>query len=513
VPKLDVVVQRRVGSVLFDFPDLEVEYGLHHYTVEEEVRTLHNRHLFATPVPDASSREFKLLKKVLVRFAKKLGFCSRAPLSTLVQGRSGRRRARFFQGVKEWMNEGVERKHARLSEMQKLEFYETTKIAGKEDRGIQYRSVRYNAELATHLHNVEAKVCGYHGKGGYHVAKGKTPQQRCINFFKQLSRFKDPIVVNGDHHRFDAHLHYLLVLLEHMVYKICRKYKRRLVELLKWQLVSYGISKGGVRYRIRGKRASGDINTGCGNSVINIGLIEAWAESVGLTEDDYDFTVDGDDFYIIIERAKRALLATLVPFMLKCGMVTEIVVEDDPFKSEFCQSRPVVLPGGPTFVRNPMKVLATLGRSPEGRTRSQLQQSVRASCLCEMAMAPGSPVNSVVARKVYKLLGANGKAAFNPAQAWKFEQYGMTEFEENDVEPDWLARYTFWRAWGIDDGEQHHLESMSPRMSALNKERLTNAKSELHHMEAENLGVVDPVCECGDCPTFDLEHLEVERWL
>lgn len=514
VPRdLDRVVQQRVGSVLFMFPELEHQYGLHQHTVEEELRTLHNRHLFYTPVPDVQSREWACFKRALRRFSKRIGFCNRAPLSTLVEGRSGRRRARFLQGIKEWQEEGVEFKHSRLTEMQKLEFYQEDKIAGKEDRGIQYRTVRYNAELASHLHNIAAKVIGYHRNGTFRVAKGKTPSQRCCNLFRQLARFRDPVIACGDHSRFDAHLHELIVRELHKVYLRARKYNKRLAKLLKMQLVNMGWTKGGIVYKIRGKRASGEVDTGDGNTIANDGLIEGWAMFAGLEEEDYDYTSDGDDFYIILEREKSHLFKGLVAYMLKCGMETELELVTDPFKVEFCQSRPVLLPGGPTFVRNPMKVLATLGRSPERRTRAQLQQSVRASCLCEMAMAPGSPINSVVARRVKAMLG-EGKAAFNAAQSWKYEQFGMTEFQENDVEPDTLARYTFWRAWDIDESTQLQYEAMDPLWNtSLVGERDKPKKTTLKHLEAENLGVINPACECGDCPTFDLEPGMVERWL
>jgi len=373
--------------------------------------------------------------------------------------------------------------------------------------------VRYNAMMASHLHNKERKVIGHHRNGAYCVAKGKTPEQRCINFFKQLARYKDPVIISGDHSRFDAHVNKQLKLLLDKSHLRARGYHPELRRALKFRRKVKGQTKGGIVYVIEGKVESGDIDTGMGNTEINEWLIIGFCEfEVDLDPEQYDYCCDGDDFYIIVERANLGLLDKLPQYMLDCGMVTEIEVNDDPFKVEFCQSRPCILPGGPTFVRNPMKVLATLGQSPEIRTRSQMQQSVRATCLCEMAMAPGSPINSVVARRIYNILG-EGKAAFNPAQAWKYEQYGMTEFRFNDVEPDWLARYTFWRAWGIDDGEQFAYEHMQYVTAAKCHERTKPMKTNLLQMEVENMGVVDASCECGDCPTYDVALADLERWL
>nr|QJI53500.1 MAG: hypothetical protein 2 [Riboviria sp.] len=496
-------VTRRCGTVHSKPTHCEKEFGLHKHRVIDELQTIGNRHLMETPEPDLSSRAWKLFVGVLRKTSRHLGLIRSAPVREVLEGKTGRRRKRFYAGIQQLADEGVSRRDARVTEMQKLEMYEVSKIKDKEDRGIQYRSVKYNVALARELHNVEKRVIGMHPDGYHPIMKGATPQQRAERLVHGSMRFKDPIYVLLDHRRFDAHVNIHLLREEHKFYMRCRRGSKVLRKLLRMQERNIGRTKGGIRYTAEGKRMSGDINTGLGNSVLNYGIIKAWLEASGVRGYVY---LDGDDSVVIIERADYHKLVPLAEFMAKLGMVTEMEVTDKLWKAEFCQSRPVLVDGTVRYVRNPHKVLATVGSSAEIHDEETMSEVVRASCMCELALNGNCPVISPYCRRLLNIVGT-GRTKFSAAQLWKAEQYGA-KFEvsvESHIDDD--ARMSFWQAWGIEPGMQEVLECQDiivgdPRQF---KDRKVKNKQEILDPLDEWSGAVMGSCDCGECPVYDAQ--------
>lgn len=511
VPPNKTVVDRR-GFGLVNFDLCNKEFGLHRHDVEAELQTICNRHLFATPVPDLKSTAWALFRKRMYWLGRQIGRVSAAPLKTLVEGRSGRRRSRFWLGIQRyWMN-GIRKKDSRITEMQKLEMYETKVIPNKEDRGIQYRSVQYNVALAKHLHNIEERLMGMHPYGYRPVMKGATPLQRCIRLFKAAALFVRPVFLLLDHSRFDAHVHPELVKEEHALYLRCRRNHPELKKLLKMQLRNRGISKGGIKYETYGKRMSGDCNTSLGNTCLNMSMLYAWLDWCGVKGVVF---LDGDDSVIIVEEEDYAKLKPVKEFMVQLGMNTELEVTRDIFKAEFCQSRPVILPQGPTFVRNPHKVMATIGRMAQSIDVKQAKAIVRASALCELAMAPGAPVIGPICRTLLNKLG-DGRKIQTSSWEWKMaEQYKVqVPGKIVDIDPDDTARLTMYRAWGIDPGYQLVLESQEPTWNWGEGELRNKAQKETEQQvwEFGDLGQTVAKCDCGRCPTDVDEMQEFRYW-
>ncbi|UHM27700.1 MAG: RNA-dependent RNA polymerase [Fushun tombus-like virus 1] len=438
------------------------------------------------------------------------------PIRVLLEGRTGRRRKRFYEGALQYVQFGVAYGDSKITEMQKLEFYEDGKLQGKEDRGIQFRSVCYNVALARYLHGVEERLIGTHYLGHHPVVKGLTPRERCQRLFKFASEFEDPVFLCADHSRFDAHVNVELLQEEHAVYKRCCPNTREFRQLLRWQLKNNGKSKGGIIYKMRGKRMSGDINTGLGNTVLNVCMLAAWLEFNGCKK--YRLMVDGDDSVIILSRREyERFQVGIVEFMLKLGMETEMDVVYDIWKVDFCQSRPVLLPDGPTFVRNPFKVMTTMGRTAERRDDLTMQMVMSCSALSELAVAPGAPVTNELARKVLAYYG-NGRYLKTAKQLYKEEAYGydISDVDVDSVpEPDFLARYTFWLAWGIDPGLQEVYEGLDLDVFARKvPDKRQKSVREVEYdmpLEVDDLGHVQARCDCSECPSYDGEY--VDRWL
>lgn len=510
----DRIVRNRAGTVLWDADYRVQEYGLHEHTVAQEVKTICNRHLFDTPVPKMGGIAWKLFCKRMRWLSRELGYVPPTSLTSLIRGRSGRRRRRFRLGVERYLRDGVGLSDSRVTEMQKLEFYSADKLAVKEDRGIQFRSVQYNAALARHLHGIEAKLVGWHGLGYHPLAKGRTPQQRAEMLCWMSSKYVKPKFLCVDHSRFDAHVNLQLLREEHKLYLRCCKYNPELKQLLKWQESNIGYTRSGVKYKVRGKRMSGDINTGLGNTVLNLCMLLAYLDFVG--ESGHVF-LDGDDSVVVVD--SKFDDTGLEQFMLDLGMVSEKEVVVDLCKVEFCQSKPVWLPGGVTMVRNPLKVLATMGRSPEKHGPTTGPQVAVASAMCELAVLPGCPIIDPVARNVLRAFDGV-KPRKTDKIRYKEETYGFDIGDWNGecVDINAISRFSLYRAWDIPPGMQEIYEympivpmEMSRRAKKHPRVKPDEACDEV--CEVEDLSSPGPVCGCGGCPEYVSGELELMRWL
>lgn len=481
VPENRFVTNRR-GTVLGPEPLPQVEapvYGLHQHTVLEEERTLRNRHLFKTPDPDLGSQAWRLFKRSMNRIANTVGTVPRALVREVIGNRSSMKRRRFGSGMARFCALGVRRQDAYLTEMQKLEFYEEEKILTKEDRGIQFRSPTYNAALALHLHHFEKRFYAAmrNTDGTPKIAKGRSPIERGIILAAMADSMSNPLFVDADHSRFDAHCNDKLIQAEHRVYLKCRSWSPKLRFLLKQQLKTLGFSHGGIFYKIFAKRCSGDINTGCGNSLLNLAMLEAFVAWICLVlkrQIEYRIFLDGDDSKLMLEADDVAELQRLLgeglerlmaDFMLNLGMVTEVVVNATLEEGEFCQSKVVWGKYGPVNVRNPLKVLDVLTKSPRVLTPVQARQVLAASSLGELMQAPGVPVISTAAAALLTMSG--GKPGFTTPDA--FERFKVYETKRVFVDVDDSMRVGFEAAWGITIPEQLALESYYADMADLTR--------------------------------------------
>lgn len=428
---------------------------MHEHTIDQELRTLHNRHLFATPEVDKLGEPWRLFQKHMRCLSKLVGRVPRATCAEVVGSRSSMKRRRFGGGMERYCRLGVRRQDSFLTEMQKLEFYAVDKLAGKEDRGIQFRSPTYNAALARHLFHYEHRFYARarNVDGTPMIAKGRSPIERGILLACMAEQFNNPRFVLMDHSRFDAHVNGDLQREEHKCYKRGRGYNGELVQLLDWQVANIGFSHGGIVYRIRHKRCSGDLNTGLGNCKINLGLIKAWLEYCGITN--HRILLDGDDSVVIIEEEDLHRTVGVEEFMLSLGMVTEVVIADDLSQAEFCQSRVCWGELGPVMVRNPFKVLDVLTKSPRFLDDKQARGVLAASALGELMQAPGVPVISVAAAALVTMSASLPR--FTTPDA--FERFMV--YNTNTIHPtvDITMRESFEHAWGISIQEQYAIES------------------------------------------------------
>jgi len=446
------------------------EYGMHVHTVGEELKTLHNRHLFATPKPDKRSVAWALFEQRLRALRVELGRPGIASVRECLGRKGGRSRRRMKDGLRLFFEGSLTKSHAKVKEMQKLEFYEVDKIAGKEDRGIQYRGVPYNAALTRYLTRVEhgLQTCLGGNTEVSFLAKGLDLNQRGMALCRMADRFVDPVFVLMDHSRFDAHVNLDLLRAEHSVYKWCCGYDPFLVRLLAMQESNVGSTAGGIRYRVRGKRMSGDVNTACGNSIINFGCIGSWLDASGV---DAEVLLDGDDSVIIMERSSYLRTVDCKAHMLKLGMVTELEVVDKIFDVEFCQSKVGLGSRGPWLCPNPRKWLATMPMMPEWRDATTAYGVFRSSVSCMLSQNPRMPM----LRPFWRWCKANpGQQRVDERTRYRVvEGYG---FDPTEPVGEWAAptaeeRLSFYLNWGIDPPTQVAYETEQVMQATLGRKR------------------------------------------
>lgn len=334
------------------------------------------------------------------------------------------------------------------------------------------RSPRYNLDLASWLKPFEHWLWGnltgkrlFGGPPTRVVAKGLNPRQRANLIVRKMRDLGDCVVVEVDGKAFEAHCDVWQLEAEHAVYLAAYGGDRELANLLRWQLHNFGVTKGGVKFARHGGRASGDFNTGMGNSLIMLAVVVAVLR--GLCRYKFDILVDGDNALVFLSRREHVeVVKCFAPLALKLSgheMTLERPVECVE-GVRFGQSAPVWTRAGWTMVRDYVKVLSN-GTSNHAHLREPRFRAryLRGVALCELSLNVGVPI---LGRWAELLRRATWSARAVDASFYRDYQYlgvdlgelGKARFEE----PTYEARLSFMRAFGVTPDEQLFLErSMS----------------------------------------------------
>jgi len=271
----------------------------------------------------------------------------------------------------------------------------------KDPRMIQARSPQYNVELGRYLKPLEHKVLSLDfskhfgfGPSGRIIAKGLNNIQRGRLIQRKFDDFCQTSVVGIDASRFDMHVGLpMLRAWEHRIYQAAFKNDEYLVRLLKWQQVNSGKTRGGWRYTAKGGRASGDQNTGLGNSLITVFL--AFSFFADRPHMKWDFICDGDDALIFCEADQ---LGWQDEFALHCAHLGFKMAIEEPVyeldQVEFCQAHPVEVTHGKwVMVRNPVRAIYRSCMSNTSMaTIPEALQTLWAVGSCELALHAGIPI-------------------------------------------------------------------------------------------------------------------------
>lgn len=337
-------------------------------------------------------------------------------------------------------------------------------------RVIQPRTPRYNLRVGQYLKKLEKRVykaiqavyqADFNTTGPI-VCKGLTATTTAGVLASKWSGFRDPVAVGLDASRFDQHVSEEALRWEHGVYAKCYRGSDRadLEELLGWQINNRGVARlpdAIVKYRRRGCRMSGDLNTSLGNCLIMCALIHRYAKDRKLR---LDLANQGDDCVVVLERKDLNRFTTgLSEWFLSYGFNMKVEAPSTCMEEiEFCQSRPVKV-GDRWVMCRSLPGLTKDVHSVLPWDNGQMAYGwATAISDSGLAIAAGMPLFEALYLKL-KEAGCGVKLGAHPLR----DEGGLARLAAGEkARPTGVTdatRVSFWKAFGVPPYMQHILEA------------------------------------------------------
>jgi len=329
------------------------------------------------------------------------------------------------------------------------------------------RSPRYNLCLASWLKPFEHWLWGnlrrsaFSGAGNSRVvAKGLSPRQRANLIARKFYEVPDCVVMEVDGKAFEAHLDLWQLVQEHLVYATAYPGDGDLRRVLNHQLRNFGVTSCGVRFSREAGRASGDFNTGMGNSLVMLAVVVGCMSSLGLSV--WDTLVDGDNALLFLRKAD---MLRVVPVFAATALKVsghEMTLESPVDYLEgvrFGQSAPVWCEGGWTMVREWRKVISHGIASHVHLLEPRFAlEWTRGVALCEASLAHGVPVLWAWTNRLLSLTDEVHRVRWDALRDYQVLGVDFARVGSRAREPDPLSRQSFHRAFGVTPYEQVQLE-------------------------------------------------------
>lgn len=356
------------------------------------------RHVFA--------ERLSSFKQLLLRHMPK---AVRVDRKTLLGYYSGRQRAVYEKAVDSLALDPVCKADAQVKTFVKAEKINFKTKPDPAPRIIQPRNPRYNVEVGRYLRPLEKRVYRAIAKvwGGTTVLKLNASQQ-ATELRRMWDSFERPVAVGLDASRFDQHVSADALRWEHSVYTAVFSGDDRaeLERLLSWQVHNKGVAytpTARVKYSVEGARMSGDINTSLGNCLLMCAMVWAYCRACGVKA---RLANNGDDCIVIMDKCHLDSFRTgLEAWFCEMGFTMKVEEPVETFELiEFCQMKPVRVPGGWRMVR-------TFDRAIAKDTVSLLDLSTGFQAYlgavgdCGLAVSSGIPVY----QSFYASMRASGK--------------------------------------------------------------------------------------------------------
>jgi hypothetical protein len=330
------------------------------------------------------------------------------------------------------------------------------------------RSPRYNLALASYLKPFEHWLWGYltgerlfGGSPTRIVAKGLNGVRRANLILKKMRNFKDCVVFEVDGSAFEAHVDVWQLKEEHQVYLAAHHGDSRLASLLARQLVNEGVTSNGVKFSRAGGRASGDFNTGMGNSIIMTVVVVAVLKELQVP---FDLLVDGDNALVFLHHADSARVVGRFHEVALRVSGHEMVLERPVRVVEevrFGQCAPVeISPGNWTMVRDWTKVISHMTSSHVHlREPAFALRFLRGVGQCELSLNAGVPIIQALAASLVR--SSESEKAIDDHFYREYQAMGVevgSRHLSRFREPSVTARLSFCRAFGVAPDEQVTME-------------------------------------------------------
>jgi len=375
-------------------------------------------------------------------------------------------RRKYVEAERSLQDESVTNRDALLRAFLKADKFGYGKY-GK-PRMIFPRDPRYNLALASRLKPFEHWLWGYltarrlyGGSNTRVVAKGLNMVQRANLIVRKMRSFASCVVFEVDGSAFEAHVDVWQLLEEHGVYKSAFGGDDLLAFLLSMQLVNEGSTNGGLRFSRSGGRASGDFNTGMGNTLIMLAVVVAVLKHLKVK---FDVLVDGDNALVFLSQCDSERVVGCFASLALEFSGHEMVLERPTSVIEqvrFGQCAPVEVRSGEwKMVRDWTKVISQMTSNHAHLNQPAfVRPYLRGVAQCELALNVGVPIIQTFANHLLTLtLGAK---AVDDRFYRDYEVLGVDVSARGKAkfkEPTSVCRDSFSRAFGVAPDRQTDLE-------------------------------------------------------
>jgi hypothetical protein len=346
-------------------------------------------------------------------------------------------------------------------------FLKAEKLGAASDgkpRMIFPRSPRFNLVVASWLKPLEHWLWGYltakrlfGGSNTRVVGKGLSPRRRANLIRRKLGGFVSGVCFEVDGKAFEAHVTEEFLQHEHALYKAAYPGHGGLADVLASQVFE-GTTQNGVKFSRRGGRASGDFNTGMGNTLIMLAVCVGVLSGYGIH---YDLLVDGDNALVFLESVDCASVVNNFHHDVLNASGFEMTLESPVSYIEgirFGRSAPVYVGPYWTMVREPWSVLSGAYASHRWLREPLFgRRWVNGVARCELSLALGVPVLQAAALSVLRQTATRKKVPVEALSDY-FVLGARLAVEEDAVDVSPLARLSFERAFGIPPDGQVAME-------------------------------------------------------
>lgn len=440
----------------------------HSDCVCNQERALRNRVMGAVPLPTPGG--LNLLRAARDEVTRSLPRVTSYDVFALANRHTGAKRERYHSATLRYLDRGVSRVDSYLSMFVKAERLNPGAKVDPDPRAIQFRSAVYCVALSQHLRPCEDVLYQLDNASdgvppSRNVAKSLNQGERAMLLVRKMAAFDAPLVIGLDMSRFDKHVAQALLKLEAQIYLFMNQ-DPEFRKLLEMQQTNTGFTKTGLKYKVKGRRCSGDMNTAIGNVVLMLLMLIALCR-IKLRLARWDCLDDGDDALLIVEqRDLNAVVAELGKTFLSFGMVAKIETPTSSvFGIEFCQSRVVEYSANRyKFVRDYRAVISkALCGIRHWENESYRRSVIRAIGTCELALSLGVPVLQAYAVALLRNAGGKGDVGRAPGHLVYRAQREARAFgvELRDIEPvsiEQCARESFEASFGLCCSDQLSLE-------------------------------------------------------
>lgn len=319
---------------------------------------------------------------------------------------------------------------------------------------------QYNLTIGMYIKPLERAVCDtFERYCGYPVImKGYNSVEQGAIFKDSWDYFVDPIALGGDASRFDTHTGKHIMQLEHSFYKMFLPGHKNIFKILAKALSRevVGVANDAIIKYMLKCRASGDHNTGLGNSVITCCMVLLWSQMKDVEARLHD---NGDDWTIIMERPNVAkFLDGASEYFMSLGYDMKIEPPVDVLERvDFCQTSPVFNGKEYVMARHPDRCRGKDLTTHKVRNNKEYRRWCAAVAECGLATCSGMPImQSFYAHFHRSALGSKpgnyyyneyGRKALSRGLKYKYS-YPTDE-----------ARYSYYLAFDITPDAQKLIEN------------------------------------------------------